>query len=167
MAIPQEEQIIRWCCDSIPPDSDTVYQLLCETNGLFRLDEGSSWDFKATWPFSLSDDYFGGLVRAICAFSNSRGGLLVFGVHDKHRTGGHNKVTINFDRFRQAVRQLIGIDIPMSIRSYDHLTIGDIAVLFIPPRPLGVRPYTFQRTLGKYPSRADSDQPVSYPQALK
>jgi hypothetical protein len=86
-----EEQILGWCSGGALPDSDSLYDILCEPTGLFRLDEGPLWDFKAIWPFSLSDDYFAGIARAICAFSNTRGGILIFGVHDKHRTAGHNK----------------------------------------------------------------------------
>lgn len=152
MSNADEEQILRWCREEVPPDADPLYAILCEPNGLFRLDEGPIWDFKATWPFSLSDDYFAGLARAICAFSNSRGGILVFGVHDKHRTAGHNKVTINFDRFSQALKQLVGANIPIFVRSYTNVRCGDITALFISPRPLGTRPYKFLRPIGKYPA---------------
>jgi hypothetical protein len=113
-----EKEIIRWSAEGLPTDPAEVYSVFCEPNGLFRIDEGPTWDFKATWPFSLSDDYFAGIARAICAFGNSRGGVLVFGVHDKHRRGGHNKVTVNFDRFKQALAQLVGADIPLEVRSY-------------------------------------------------
>jgi hypothetical protein len=130
--------------------ADSLYDILCEPNGLFRLDEGPLWDFKAIWPFSLSDDYFVGIARAICAFSNTRGGVLVFGVHDKHRTAGHNKVNVNFDRFSQAVKQLVGTSIPISVRSYDDAKRGDITVLFVSPRPQGLRPYKFLKPSGKY-----------------
>lgn len=152
MANSHEEQIFRWCKREVDPDADSVYEVFCEPTNLFRLDEGSAWDFKATWPFSLSDDYFAAIARAICAFSNSRGGALVFGVHDKYRTGGHNKVTVNFDRFSQALKQLVGTDIPIFVRSFSNQNKGDITVLFISPRPLGVRPYKFLRALAKYPA---------------
>jgi Putative DNA-binding domain len=147
-----EEQILRWCRDKDPPDADSVYEVFCEPSGLFRLDEGPVWDFKATWPFSLSDDYFGAVARAVCAFSNSRGGVLVFGVHDKLRTGGHNKVTINFDRFTQAIKQLVGATIQLFVRSYENAKCGDVTVLFISSRTQGIRPYKFLRSVGRYPA---------------
>ena len=152
MANALEEEILRWCKEGVSADTDRVYETSCEPNDLFRLDEGSVWDFKTTWPFSLSDDYFAGIARCICAFSNARGGVLVFGVHDKYRTGGHNKVTINLDRFTQALKQLVGADIPISVRSYSDTKRGDVSLLFIPPRPPGVRPYKFLRAVGKYRS---------------
>lgn len=114
--------------------------------------EGIQWDFKDQWPFSLSDEYFGGIARLICAFSNCHGGVIVFGVHDKKRTGGHNKVLINLDRFNLAVRQLLGSSPPLSLRSYISETAGNVDVLLVKPRPDGVPPYRFNKAIGKYRS---------------
>ena len=142
--------IREWCLGHDVPDAAEVYNLLRGQDGLFRNDEGTYWDFKETWPFSLSDDYFAGIARAICGFSNAHGGILVFGVHDKHRTAGFNNVHINFDKFKQALKSLVDDDIPMSIQSYENADIGNIDVLFIHTRRLGVRPYKFKRKCGKY-----------------
>src|SRR6185312_5552338 len=63
--------------------------------------EGPVWDFKREWPFSYSDDYFAGIARLICAFANSYGGIIVFGVHDELRTADTTKflqTSIAFNR---------------------------------------------------------------------
>jgi hypothetical protein len=146
----QEDKILGWLNNDKLPEGNEVFDALCDANGLFRSDEGACWDFKDQWPFSLSDEYFSGIARAVCAFSNSRGGVLVFGVHDKHRLGGYNKVTVNFDKFISALNQLIGPMLDLSVRSYSHKDKGEITVLLIPPRPAGIRPFKFRRSLGRY-----------------
>jgi hypothetical protein len=147
-----DQTVLEWLEHAELPASEAVYGLLCQDEGLFRPDETQYFDFKKGWPFSLSDDYFAAITRAICAFANTHGGLLVFGVHDVHRTGGHNKVKPNFDKFRQAVNQLTRASIRLSLRSYVDTSRGDIDVLFIFPRALGVRPYRFSKNAGKYAS---------------
>src|SRR3954464_13473056 len=81
--------------------------------------EGSSWDFKREWPFSYSDEYFGGIARLVCAFGNSTGGLIVFGVHDELRTAGHNKVAPNMDRLQQALSHLLTEKLSLHLRRYE------------------------------------------------
>ena len=112
-----DADILRWCVEN-PPDTEQVYNVLCRSDGKFRDDEGPYWDFKQEFPFSMSDDYFAGIARSLFAFSNTFGGVLIFGVHDKLRIGGHNKVTINFDKFRKALQQLSDAEIPVTIEFY-------------------------------------------------
>lgn len=142
----------KWCVEGDLPDQDVLYTAFLKEDGLFDDAEGIQWDFKDQWPFSLSDEYFGGIARLICAFSNSYGGIIVFGVHDKKRSGGHNKVRINLDRFNQALRQLLGSLPPLVLRSYMSETSGDVDVLLVRPRPDGITPYRFNKTIGKYQS---------------
>jgi hypothetical protein len=69
----QDEEILNWLTSGSTPDSAAVYNVLCDDSGVFRSDEGPLWDFKESWPFSLSDDYFAGLARARCCHSESNG----------------------------------------------------------------------------------------------
>jgi hypothetical protein len=79
------------------PDNKKFLEMFCEGGNLFIDQEDSNWDFKDQWPYSYSDDYFLGIARLVAAFANSSGGLIIFGVHDEKRTGGHNKVKPNTD----------------------------------------------------------------------
>jgi hypothetical protein len=124
--------------------------VLVEEDGLFTAREGSTWDFKDQFPFSFSDGYFAGICRLICAFANSHGGVIVFGVHDGRRTGGHNKVRVNLDRFEQAFRQLTGVDFQYDFRPFIHETNGAVDVLLVAPRPNGAAPLRFRTKLGGY-----------------
>lgn len=143
--------IERWCTTGEPPADDTeFYSAFVRSDGLFDDAEGRSWDYKDEFPFSLSEEYFGGIARLVAAFSNSYGGVVVFGVHDKKRDGGHNKVKINFDRFCQATSQLFGDLPPMRLASYKSEKSGNVDALFVAPRPPGVAPYRFLRSIGKY-----------------
>ena len=100
----------------LPLTREAALSCLLEENGKFISQEGPVWDFKREWPFSYSDDYFGGIARLICAFANSMGGIIVFGVHDELRTAGHNKVKPNLDRLEQALKQLLSGDVSLRLR---------------------------------------------------
>ncbi|MCZ4346441.1 RNA-binding domain-containing protein [Devosia neptuniae] len=145
--------IESWCATGALPEDQEFYGAFVRGDKLFDDVEGRHWDFKDQWPFSLSDEYFGGIARLICAFGNSYGGIIVFGVHDKKRDGGHNKVNINFDRFCKAIDQLLGGLPSMQLRSYQSREFGNIDALLVSPRAEGVAPFRFQRAVGKY--RAD------------
>ena len=95
---------------------------LLEDDRKFISQEGLTWDFKREWPFSYSDTYFGGIARLICAFANSIGGVIVFGVHDELRTAGHNKVKPNLDQLQQALKQLISGEVSLQLRRYHEDT---------------------------------------------
>jgi DNA polymerase III delta prime subunit len=143
----------EWCEMGALPGNEGIYAALLKEDGLFDDAEGIQWDFKEVWPFSHSDEYFGGIARLICAFGNSLGGIIVFGVHDKKRTGGHNKVSINLDKFCTALQQLLGGLPSLELRSFVNETAGNIDVLLVRARPNGTAPYRFQKQVGKY--RAD------------
>ncbi|MQY50086.1 AAA family ATPase [Rhizobiales bacterium RZME27] len=144
------QPIVAWCSTGSLPGGDELYTTLLREDGLFDDSEGSQWDFKENWPFSLSDDYFGGIARLVCAFANSHGGIIVFGVHDKKRTGGHNKVKWNIDRFNAAINQLIGTLPQMTMKSYQNEFSGDVDVLLVKSRQSGVPPLRFKKQVGKY-----------------
>jgi hypothetical protein len=70
----------------LPPDRLHLRPPLLEDTGVYVAEEGILWDFKRQWPVSYSDDYFAGIARLICAFANTIGGIIIFGVHDESRT---------------------------------------------------------------------------------
>ncbi len=80
---------------SLPTDpTDLFSDLFDAASNRFVYQESSHWDYKAEFPFSFSDGYFGGILRLICAFHNTFGGIIIFGVHDQARDPGHNKVVV-------------------------------------------------------------------------
>ncbi|WP_165410349.1 RNA-binding domain-containing protein [Rhizobium ruizarguesonis] len=146
----KSENISRWCASGNLPETDELYSSLTKEDGLFDDAEGVQWDFKEAWPFSQSDDYFGGIARLVCAFANANGGIIVFGVHDKKRSGGHNKVQLNVDRFNSALKQLLGSLPVMTLKSYFDDEMGNVDVLLVQCRPHGTPPYRFCKQVGKY-----------------
>jgi hypothetical protein len=120
----------------------------------FPLQESLHWDYKREFPFSMSDDYFGGIVRLICAFHNTYGGIILFGVHDTTRTPGHNQVKINIERFNNVLRQKLSSPIETLHRNY--LLGGDndekkaLDILLVPQRPTGTPPVRQIEDIGQY-----------------
>lgn len=108
-------RIADWCHKRELPDAAEFAATFLGDDGLFISDEGDSWDFKAEWPFSYSNGYWGGIARLICALANTSGGVIIFGVHDKKRTGGHNAVSVNADRLFQAFQQLTGASVRLAL----------------------------------------------------
>ncbi len=142
--------IREWCAAGKLPDSDVFHGRFTTDQNKFVDSEGLVWDFKAEWPFSYSDNYWGGIARLICAFGNTLGGVIVFGVHDKTREGGHNSVNINVDRLNQAFGQLTGAQPRLDVRRYSSEIYGDVVGLLVPPRPESVAPYRFRAAVGPY-----------------
>src|SRR5262245_51115285 len=124
----------EWCRTGMLPDSNAFFAALTDETGRFTDVEGQNWDFKDQWPLSHSDSYFGGICRLICAFSNSEGGVIVFGVDDKSRIGGKNKVKPNLDRLTQAFTQLTSSKFEYDFRSYLPDEAGSVDVILIKPR---------------------------------
>ena len=129
---------------------------LDEDEKIFVPQESTYWDYKAEFPFSKSDDYFGGVLRLICAFYNTYGGLIIFGVHDETREPGHNKVKINIETFNNLISERLTGAIECVHRKYSVGSYaddeGDIDVILVPKRNLGVSPIRFQESIGKYQS---------------
>ncbi len=125
---------------------------LIQSDGRFLPQEGVLWDFKREWPFSYSDDYFGGIARLICAFSNTHGGIIIFGVHDELRTAGHNKVTPNVDRLLQALMQILSSEPRISCKRYEQGTSNAIDVLIVRPNDPQTLPIRFTKSIGRYQS---------------
>lgn len=131
---------------------DFLDHLLCEKKETFSFQEGTSLDYKAGWPFSYSDEYFYGIIRLICAFHNTSGGLIVFGVDDESRRPSSDKVKANIERLNNVIPTILSRPIECQMRSYEFA--GEdrlISCLLVPKRrsiDLPVRPI---KTLGHYP----------------
>ena len=113
----------------LPITADEILPLLTNEDGTFLNQEGTLWDFKETWPFEYSDSYFGGICRLICAFANTEGGLIIFGVNDKSRRGGMTKITPNLDKLEMAFRQLTGQLPRLVLRRYESSQSGNFDAL--------------------------------------
>ena len=118
---------------------DALGALLGSDGTRYTLQEGLYWDFKKEWPFSYSDEYFAGIARLICAFANTFGGLIIFGVDDETRAPGHNKVIPKLDRLQQALDNLLSLKVELVFRRYDEGTPDAVDVLLVPPLPIESR----------------------------
>ncbi|WP_282048424.1 RNA-binding domain-containing protein [Sulfitobacter mediterraneus] len=129
---------------------------LCDSSGLFRAQEDDLFDYKREYPHSMTDGYFAGICRIIFGFHNSFGGILVLGVHDLKRTGGHNKKFVNVERLNTRLRELSGVSI--NVRHLDLNYLGDnegeqakrVDLLVIPKRLPNAPPVALLSKLEKY-----------------
>jgi hypothetical protein len=55
---------------ALPGARAEALEALLSADGKYTFQEGAYWDFKREWPFSYSNEYFGGIARLICAFAN-------------------------------------------------------------------------------------------------
>lgn len=136
----------------LPINVSEILPFLTEADGNFISSEGPTWDFKESWPHSYSDSYFHGLCRLVCAFANTRGGIIVFGVSDKERKGDRNRIQPNLDRFIQGFQQLTGESFEHDFRRFNDPTTGAFEVLLILPLPQQRLPLRFTKNDQYYPS---------------
>ncbi len=118
---------------NLPADANEILPFLTEADGNFISSEGPVWDFKESWPHSYSDGYFHGLCRLVCAFANTSGGLIVFGVSDKERHGGRNRVIPNLDRFLQSFKNLTGESFDHDFKRYESEKVGAFEIMLVSP----------------------------------
>lgn len=126
--------------------------LYSEELNSFPIQESLHWDYKDRFPDKFGDDYFGGIARLICAFHNTYGGIIVFGVHDKQRTPGHNKQKVDIERLNAVLAERLNNKIECVHRSYrlggeEERTID---ILLVPKRSMGIPPTKFRVDIGKY-----------------
>jgi hypothetical protein len=114
-----------------------ISPLLSADNNTFAHQETTYFDYKDSFPFSNSDDYFEAIVRLVCAFNNTYGGFIIFGVHDKNHTGGHNKVSVNIERFNNRLRTSLNNSV-ICKHHHAETPAGDIDIVMVPKRPMGV-----------------------------
>ncbi len=144
-------EIEQWCASGKLPEEDDFLSAVLEDGDRFTAMEGLHWDFKDQWPFSYSDSYFAGLCRLVCAFANTAGGLIVFGVKDETRAGGKNKVRPNIDKFLLSFEMLTGSRFEYDFKSYPGTEkSGSVDVLLVRPRPRSTRPFIFKKNVEGY-----------------
>ncbi|CAL4868191.1 hypothetical protein MMA231_02466 [Asticcacaulis sp. MM231] len=131
------------------PQSGEFLVSLQDENGLFTEDEGILHDYKDEFPFSSSDGYFGGILRLICGFNNTFGGLIIFGVDDKSRRAGKNKVTVDSEKVNRKLRENLSQIVTISCRKY-RTRSGDVDVVLIPKRKTGVPPVRLAKVISNY-----------------
>lgn len=135
---------------ALPSDDAVIAQLLTNSDCTYLFQEGDCWDFKESWPFSYSDDYFYGLARLVCAFANTDGGLIIFGVDDTTRKGGRTKTVPNLDKFELALQQLTGAKPTLELKRFRNAHCGDVDVLLVQRKGAYDPPLRFIRDAGKY-----------------
>ena len=136
----------------LPDDISIFFEVFSSTDRTsLDTQEGALWDYKKEYPFSLSNDYFGGVVRLICAFHNTFGGLLIFGVDDTTRKITGNSVNINIERLNTVLRERLTNAIECSTRHYDLAGTRGIDLLLVPKRDVGAQPIRFSEPIGRYP----------------
>lgn len=127
--------------------------LLSADGKTFEAQENSFFDYKDQFPFSFSDEYFLGISKLICAFYNTFGGFIIFGVHDKLRTPGHNKVKINIERLNNTLRSKLSGSIEcihVALNLPAHEEEGKIDVILVPKRPQITPPVRFVKEEGRF-----------------
>lgn len=134
----------------LPTEKESLLGSLLQSDGTYVHQEGAYWDFKREWPFSYSDGYFGAIARLICAFSNSHGGLIIFGVHDETRTAGHNKVATDLDKLQLALSQTLTEAPKLVLRQYDGGKPTSVDVLLVLPNDLMALPIRFKKQIGQF-----------------
>ncbi|MBA3510989.1 RNA-binding domain-containing protein [Sphingomonas sp.] len=137
---------------TLPTDDAAIAELLTNSDCTYLFQEGDCWDFKESWPFSYSDNYFYGLARLVCAFANSDGGIIIFGVDDKTRKGGRTKVIPNLDKFELALKQLTGAVPDLELRRFSNADCGNVDVLLVKRKGAFDPPFRFVRDAGTYKS---------------
>ena len=114
----------------------------------FKAQEDTLFDYKKTFPFSMSDDYFAAIARLILSFYNSFGGVVIFGVEDDTRLTGKNSVRINIERLNTRIREISGLNL-----NARHISLGEegekVDLVIIPKRPANVPPAKLLSSLSK------------------
>ncbi len=146
----------------LPQDWSSLFTyLMSEDKTTFTIQEGLFWDYKVEFPFSQSDDYFGGVVRLVCALANTYGGLVIFGVDDKSRLPGKNKVRVDIERFNRRLREVSSYPIECIHRRYHSPTgasadasdtnVNDcVDIILVPQRIVGTPPVRLTSSIGRY-----------------
>lgn len=145
------KQIEDWCGTGKLPTQEVFLNALLDGESRFSSVEGQNWDFKDQWPSSHADSYFAGICRLICAFANTTGGIVIFGVDDETRTAGHNKNNPNIDKLIQSFKQLTGAEFDYDFICYpDSGKIGAVDALLVRPRPKESKPIAFKKDIAGY-----------------
>ena len=130
--------------------SETLFNQNSQT---FVVQESLHWDYKDVFPKKLASDFGAGIVRLTCAFCNTYGGLIIFGVEDATKRPVGNSQPVDVERFNTFLRNHLSSPIECIHREYNIHTSGKelrIDVLLVPKRPGGTAPIRNSQTIGKY-----------------
>ena len=130
-------------------DSADNIRILHDENGKFVIDESVLHDYKDEYPFSNSDSYFGSIIRLICAFHNTYGGVILFGVDDNSRSAGKNKVIVDSEKINRKLRETLSRELKISVRQVQTPS-GAVQLLIVPIRPPACPPIYSTKKLGTY-----------------
>ncbi len=131
------------------PIDGSFLECFQDENGLFTASEDVLYDYKDEYPFSNSNNYFGGILRLICALNNTYGGIIIFGVDDKTRRAGKNKVVVDSERINRKLRESLTQTVLIRHKKYTTKT-GDVDIILVPRRKAGVPPVRLSSEIGNY-----------------
>ena len=139
---------------TLPPTlssfSDTLFD---EQSQTFVVQESLHWDYKDTFPRKLTSDFGTGIVRLICAFHNTYGGLIIFGVDDETKRPIGNSQRLDVERFNAFLRGCLSSPIECIHREYVISNLNRelrIDILLVPKRQGGTPPIRNSKQIGKY-----------------
>jgi hypothetical protein len=152
LALSALELISQILDKNLLPDDMLFLEKLQGDNGSFQEQESVLHDYKAEYPHSNSDAYFGGILRLVCALHNTYGGLILFGISDETRLAGKNKVIVDPEKINRKLRESLTSTVNVSFKSY-NTSAGRVDVLLVPKRQIGIPPIRLSQGIGNYSSK--------------
>ena len=138
----------------LPPSlSSFTETLFDEASRTFVVQESLHWDYKDSFPRKLDSEFGVGIIRLACAFYNTYGGLIIFGVDDETKNPMGNPHRIDIERFNAFLRNRLSSPIECIHREYTVSTDDQklrIDILLVPKRPGGTAPIRNSKQMGKY-----------------
>lgn len=133
---------------TLPPtllsSSETLFD---NTSQTFVVQESLHWDYKDAFPRKLDSDFGAGIIRLTCAFHNTYGGLIIFGVDDETKRPIGNPNRLDVERLNAFLRDRLSSPIECIHREYTISTSEKelrVDILLVPKRPGGTAPYEIQ-----------------------
>ena len=139
---------------TLPPTLSSFSETLFdEDSRTFVVQESLHWDYKNAFPEKLESEFGAGIVRLTCAFHNTYGGLIIFGVDDETKRPVGNTRQLDVERFNSFLRDRLSSPIECIHREYKIPTPDQelrIDMLLVPKRPGGTAPIRNSKQMGKY-----------------
>jgi hypothetical protein len=137
----------------LPADFETLLGSLWDNaNSRFNTQETYVLDFKETIPPKFDEDYGIGILRLALGFHNSFGGVIVFGVRDRHLDIVGTSSWFDIETFNRTLTELAGMRAECLVRTYTVLVGEDprtLAIVLVPKRNISP-PAKLKRKIGKY-----------------
>ena len=140
---------------SLPTSLDSFSEALYDTSSQsFVVQESVHWDYKDIFPNKMKSEYGSGIIRLICAFHNTYGGIIIFGVDDDTKRPIGNPNSLDIERLNALLRDRLSATVECVHRTY---TIPlpeqkDVSLdfLLVPKRESGTEPIRTVKQLSKY-----------------